>query len=54
MATPLRKLVVKVPEDLFKALKIQSVQTDTLMRDLVADALRLYLGTKGGTTKPKK
>ena len=51
METSLRKLVVKIPEQLFKALKIQSVQTDRLMRELVAEALRMYLvSTKGGTT----
>jgi len=47
----MRKLVVKIPEDLFKALKFRSVETDTTMRDLVAEALRRYLRrpkTEGG------
>jgi hypothetical protein len=50
---PMRKLIAEIPEDLFKALKIRSVQTDMLMRDLVADALRQFLA-KGAAAKHAK
>lgn len=44
----MRKLVVVIPEDLFKALKIRSVEQDVLMKEMVEEALRRYLGLKGG------
>jgi hypothetical protein len=51
--TPTRKLIAEIPEDLFKVLKHLSVEKDVLMRDLVTEALRMYLSTKGGATKRK-
>jgi len=47
----MRKLIAEIPEDLFKALKIRSVETDILMKDLVAEALRRFLGIKEGGEK---
>ncbi len=49
----MRKLVVVIPEDLFKALKIRSVEQDRLMKEMVEEALRRYLGIKegGGSVK---
>jgi hypothetical protein len=49
-----RKLIAEIPEPLFKALKIRSAETDVLMKDLVAEALRRYLGVKEGGEKEKK
>ncbi len=50
----MRKLVVVIPEDLFKALKIRSVEQDRLMKELVNDALRRYLGIKEGGERGKR
>jgi hypothetical protein len=56
METKTRKLIAEIPEDVFKALKIRAVETDMLMRDLVTEALRQFLGLKGGgaATKTRK
>ncbi len=43
-----RKLIAEIPESVFKALKIHAAQTDSMMKDLVADALRRYLGIAEG------
>jgi hypothetical protein len=43
-----RKLLVELPEDLFKTLKMQSVTQDTTMKALVTDALRQYLAMQEG------
>ena len=48
---PMRKLLVLIPEDVFKALKMRSVDRDITMKELVADALRRYLGLKEGGEK---
>ncbi len=50
----MRKLLAQIPEDLFKALKIRSVEKDMLMKDMVAEALRHYLGIKEGGGSEKK
>jgi hypothetical protein len=47
-------MVAQIPEEIFKALKIRSVEQDTTMKDLVADALRRYLGIKEGSEGSKK
>ena len=49
----MRKLVVVIPEDIFKALKFRSVEKDSTMKELVAEALRRYLGLpkEGGEKK---
>ena len=49
-----RKLIAEIPEPLFKALKIRSAETDIMMKDLVAEALRRYLGIKEGGESGKR
>ncbi len=44
----MRKMVVAVPDDVFKALKLHAVQNDRTMKALVEAALRHYLGLKKG------
>jgi hypothetical protein len=44
----IRRLLAAIPEDLYKALKYKSVETDTDMKDIVAEALRKHLGVKEG------
>ena len=50
----MRKLIAEIPEDVFKTLKIRSVETDTMMKDLVTQALRQFLKLKEGGDAPKK
>jgi hypothetical protein len=50
----MRKMVVQIPEEIFKTLKIRSVEQDTTMKDLVTEALRRYLGIKEGGESSKK
>ena len=47
---PMRKMVVAVPEDLFKALKIHAVQADRTIRELVIEGIQHIL-QKGGEKK---
>ena len=48
----MRKMIVQIPEEIFKTLKIRSVEQDTTMKEMVAEALRRYLGIKeGGESK---
>lgn len=47
----MRKMVVEVPEDVFKALKFRAVEQDTTLKELVAEALRRYLSMKEGGGK---
>jgi hypothetical protein len=49
-----RRLLAAIPEDLYKALKYKSVETDTDMKDIVAEALRKHLGFKKGGESSKK
>jgi hypothetical protein len=49
----MRKMLVAVPEDLYKALKHYAVERDAMMKDIVADALRRYLGLKEGERDKK-
>jgi plasmid stability protein len=44
----MRKLVVRVPEELVRALKVRAAQADTSMAAFVADLLRRELTEKGG------
>jgi hypothetical protein len=44
---PMRKMVVAVPEDLLKALKMRAVQTDRTLRALVIEGMEHVL-QKGG------
>lgn len=47
----MRKLIAEIPEDVFKALKIRAVETDSMMKDLVTQALRQFLKMKEGGEK---
>jgi hypothetical protein len=50
----MRKMIVQIPEEMFKTLKIRSVEQDTTMKELVTEALRRYLGIKEGGESGKK
>lgn len=41
--SPTRNLMVEIPEDVWRALKLHAVQHDLLMKDIVTDLLRKYL-----------
>jgi hypothetical protein len=42
----MRKMLVAIPDDVYKALKHRAVEDDAMMKDLVTKALRRYLGMK--------
>ena len=48
-----RRLVADLPVDLYKAIKVRSVELKVDLKDLVAEAIRRYLGTKGGERDKK-
>jgi hypothetical protein len=50
----MRKMVVEVPEEVFKALKFRAVEKDATLKELVEEALRRYLGMKEGGETSKK
>jgi hypothetical protein len=50
----MRKMLVAIPEDVYKALKHYAVEKDAMMKDLVTEALRRYLGIKAGGEGGKK
>ena len=50
----MRKMLVPIPDDVYKALKHRAVENDAMMKDLVSEALRRYLGMKEGGEKGKK
>ena len=50
----MRKMLVAIPEDVYKALKHHAVEKDAMMKDLVTEALRRYLGIKAGGEGGKK
>jgi len=52
--TKMRKMLVAIPDDVYKALKHRAVENDAMMKDLVTDALRRYLGLKEGGESKKK
>jgi hypothetical protein len=43
---PTRRLIAEIPEPLFKALKMRAAAEDALLKDLVAEALRRFLGSE--------
>lgn len=47
----MRKMVVEVPDEVFRKLKLHAVENDRTMKVLVEEALRQYLGLKGGEKK---
>jgi hypothetical protein len=49
----MRRLFASVPEDVYKALRHHAVEQDLDMQVIIAEALRRYLGLKGGE-KDKK
>ena len=49
-----RRLIADIPEPIFKALKIRAAETDVMMKDIIAEALRRYLGVKEGGESGKK
>jgi hypothetical protein len=49
-----KRLVVDIPEPIFRALKVRSAQTYEEMREIVAEALRKHLGIKEGGEPDKR
>ena len=52
--TKVRKMMVSVPEDVYKLLRHRSVETDTTMSEIVTQALRKLLGIKEGGESGKR
>ena len=50
----MRKMMISVPEDVYKALRHQSVEVGLNMAEIVTQALRKHLGIKEGGETPKK
>ena len=50
----MKKTLVELPENLHKTLKHYAVEHDRQMKDVVAEALRRYLGFKEGGESSKK
>jgi len=46
-----RKMLVSVPEEVYKALRHQSVETEATMSEIVTQALKKHLGVKEGGEK---
>jgi len=49
-----RKMMVSVPEDVYKLLRHRSVETDTTMSEIVTQALKKLLGIKEGGESGKR
>jgi hypothetical protein len=49
-----RKMMISVPEEVYKALRHQSVETEATMSEIVTQALRKHLGLKEGGETSKK
>ena len=49
--TKVRKMMVIVPEEVYKLLRHRSVETDATMSEIVTQALRKHLGLKEGGEK---
>ena len=49
-----RKMMVSVPEDVYKILRYRSVETDATMSEIVTQALKKFLGVKEGGDTSKK
>ena len=47
----MRRMLVAIPDEIYKALKHHAVETDAQMKDIVAEALRKHLGLKGEEQK---
>ena len=53
-APAVRKMMMSVPEEVYKALRHQSVETEATMSEIVTKALRKHLGVKDGGETGKK
>jgi hypothetical protein len=49
-----RKMMISVPEEVYKALRHKSVETEATMSEIVTQALRKHLGVKEGGETTKK
>ena len=47
----MRKMMISVPEEVYKALRHQSVEVGLNMSEIVTQALRKHLGIKEGDEK---
>jgi len=50
----MRKMLISVPEDVYKLLRHHSVEADQTMSAIVTQALKKALGVKEGGEKEKK
>lgn len=50
----MRKMLVSVPEEIYKLLRHRSVETDLTMSEIVTRALKKSLGVKEGGESGKK
>jgi hypothetical protein len=50
----MRKMLVSVPEEIYKRLRHRSVETDLTMSEIVTQALKKSLGVKAGGESGKK
>ena len=53
-APKMRKMLVSVPEEIYKLLRHRSVETDLTMSEIVTQALKKALGVKEGGESSKK
>jgi hypothetical protein len=49
-----KRIIADIPEPIYRALKVHSAQTDVEMREIIAEALKRYLGIKEGGESSKK
>lgn len=50
----MRKMVVEVPDDVFRKLKLHAVEQDRTIKAVVTEALRKHLGVKEQGEAEKK
>ncbi len=50
----MRPLLVRLPEEIVRALKVRAAQQDRTVKEMVEEALRRYLGVKEEGEKEKK
>jgi uncharacterized protein (UPF0254 family) len=49
-----KRLLVGLPMELYKAVKVYAVEKETTVKEIVAEALRKHLGIKEGGESGKK
>jgi hypothetical protein len=54
VVVPRKRIIADIPEPVYRALKVHSAQTDMEMREIIAEALKRYLGIKEGGESSKK